>query len=267
MGASAPYLVMAKIDKPSLASRIDAIEIPQERRPHLGASMLGHNCKRYLWYSFHWAYENHVHAKLNRIFRIGDATEDLIVADLARVGMPVTDNQVRVVGYLGHGGGSIDGRIGDSLFEAKSMNVSNFNKVKKQGVKAGFPTYYTQVQYYMGKLGLDTCIFVVMNKNTQELYIETIDFDGDKYAEAQATEKAIIDGDLEDFKRIGMNASWHECRFCSALDICQLDIPFQVNCRTCEHSLATLDGMWVCEKKGQMLDMKQQLEACKFYKR
>lgn len=267
MGASAPYLFMAKIDKPSLVSRIDAIEIPQERRPHLGASMLGHNCKRYLWYSFHWAYENHVNAKLNRIFRLGDAIEDMIVADLGRVGMPVTDSQVRVNGYLGHGGGSIDGRIGESLFEAKSMNVSNFNKVKKQGVQVGFPHYYTQVQYYMGKLKLDTCIFVVMNKNTQELYIETIDFDEAEFVDAQATEKAVIDGEEDDFQRVGMNATWHECRFCSALEVCQLGMPFQVNCRTCEYSMPSLDGIWICEKKGQVLSMKEQLEACKHYKR
>ena len=258
---------MAKINKPSIVSRIDAVEIPQERRPHLGASMLGHSCKRYLWYNFHWAYENHVGAKLNRIFRIGDATEDLIVADLARIGKPVMDSQLRVEGYLGHGGGSIDGRIGQALFEAKSMNVSNFNKVKKQGVHSGFPTYYTQVQYYMGKLLLDTCIFVVMNKNTQELYVETIDFDEAEFIDAQATEKAVIDGDLKDFYRVGANATWHECRFCSAVDVCHTDHPFEVNCRTCEYSLAVHKGDWLCTKKDELLSMQDQLNACRSYKR
>lgn len=258
---------MAKINKPSLVNRIDAVEIPQERRPHLGASMLGHACKRYLWYSFHWAYNNPIGAKLNRIFRIGDATEDLIVADLERIKTPVTDSQLRVVGYMGHAGGSIDGITNGKLFEAKSMNVSNFNKVKKAGVKAGFPVYYVQVQYYMGKLMLDECLFVVMNKNTQELHIEVIEFDEDVYLEAQVTEKQVIDGRVEDFKRIGHLHTWHECRFCSAADVCHHNLPYQVNCRTCSYSLAVDDGKWLCTKKDTMLSMKDQLEACKFYTR
>lgn len=256
---------MAKVNAPSLSARIDAVEIPSERRPHLGASQLGHSCKRYLWYSFHWAYKNSIPAKLNRIFRLGDAIEDLIVADLARVGKIVTHSQLRVMGYMGHGGGSIDGIIGDSLFEAKSMNVANFNKLKKSGVQIGFPVYYSQMQYYMGKLNLDEGLFVSMNKNTSDLYTETIKYDSSHFSQLVIKEASIITAVHNGFERVGYNSSWHECRFCNATDVCHNDAPMEVNCRTCHSVILKDEGKWECGKTGSTLDMKAQLEACKSY--
>jgi hypothetical protein len=242
---------MVKIKPPSLAARIDAIDITQERRPHLGGSQIGHKCSRYLWYSFHWAYKNDIGTKLNRIFRLGDAIEDLIVADLDRIGLTVTDSQKRVVGYKGHAGGSIDGVVDGKLFEAKSMNVTSYNKLKKGGsVEECFPVYYAQVQYYMGYLGLKEALFVSMNKNTQELYIEEIPYDLHFFKMLQVQEKQIIDtADVDEFTRIGYNASWHECRFCSATDICHSGGEMERNCRTCKLSKPVDNGAWVCDQE------------------
>lgn len=266
MGNCSPFN-MAKIEPPSLSARIDAIEVPVERRPHLGGSILGHSCQRYLWYNFRWAYKGGINTRLNRIFRLGDAIEDLIIADLARAGMTVTNGQVRVIGYKGHGGGSIDGMIGDTLFEAKSMNVSNYNKVRKQGVRTGFPTYYSQMQYYMGSLELDTGLFVSMNKNTQELYTEVVEFNPEEYERLQEIERNVIDATNADhFERVGYNASWHECRFCDASDVCHQDLPLEVSCRTCTHVIVCADGRWYCDLKKEHRDMRQQLEACTKYK-
>lgn len=256
---------MAKITGPSLATRIDAIEVPTERRGHLGGSVLGHPCKRYLWYSFRWAYKNAVNARVHRIFRLGDAIEDLIVADLHRIGLTVMNSQLKVTGYKRHGGGSIDGMIGDKLFEAKSMNVSNFNKLKK-GVQKAFPLYYSQMQYYMGRLGLDQALFVSMNKNTQELYTEDVDFDEEEFDRLCQVEQAVIDAPSdESFERIGFNRSWHECRYCSAADVCFDESLAEVSCRTCSNITVEEGGQWFCHKHNEFRGMKQQLEACKHY--
>ena len=259
---------MAKMNPPSLASRIDAVEIKQERRPHLGGSQIGHKCKRYLWYTFHWAYENHINTKSNRIFRIGDCAEDLIVADLARVGKFVTAQQRRVTGLMGHCGGSTDGQLGhDTLFEAKSMNVSNYNKLKREGVKEGFPIYYAQLQYYMGYLGMSNALFISMNKNTQELWPETVQFDKERFEELKLTEKQIIYSESPDeFERIGPNRSWHECRFCPANGVCHEDEPILRTCRSCKFSDPVENGVWKCMLKGTPLSMHDQLEGCGKYK-
>lgn len=52
-------------------------------RHHLGASLLGHNCDRFLWFSFRWAREPSHSARIQRLFERG-RTEELKIIDLLR---------------------------------------------------------------------------------------------------------------------------------------------------------------------------------------
>ena len=49
-------------------------------REHLGASLLGHPCDRYLWLTFRWAVKPTFPGRLLRLFRRGHNEEDTVVS-------------------------------------------------------------------------------------------------------------------------------------------------------------------------------------------
>lgn len=256
---------MTILDVP-LSVKMDAVNIPQDVRPHLGGSQIGHNCNAYLYYTFHWAYDRDIDSRINRIFRLGDAIENLIIADLERLNMPVTGTQKKVIGYKRHAGGSIDGIVNGMLFEAKSMNNSNFNKVKSKGVEEAFPVYYAQMQYYMGYLELTEGLFVSMNKNDQRCYTEMIPFVQSEFSRLQLQEITIIDA-TEVPDKISRYSNWHECKYCSAKEVCHHGQAPNKNCRTCTWGTVEDLGVWKCGKHEVPLTFKAQQEGCPDYTR
>lgn len=84
-------------------------------RHHLGASLLGHTCDRYLWYSFRWFRLPSHSSRIQRIFNRGRTEETKIINSLRAVGLiisttlpelcqnlnlPVTTNSIDVIrGY------------------------------------------------------------------------------------------------------------------------------------------------------------------------
>ena len=263
---------MAKMPKLSTLDRINNRIYSSGFRPHLGTSIIGNPCMRYLVYNFYWSYERKNESKLERIFRLGDAVEDIIVNGLIDIGISVTDSQLRLQDDTGHAGGSIDGLLRDIpeypdetlLFEAKSMNHSNFLDVKSKGVKTSKPVYYAQMQGYLGRLKLSTAMFVALDKNTCELYIEFVEFDEDKFKIIEFTEKEILSANnINEFCKISNNPSWYTCKFCDAKHVCHGNDSIQKNCRTCEHSMMTYGGKWICSLTDNELDYQDQVEGCK----
>ena len=64
----------------SIENLIDqAHENRQEKpRPHMGCSILGHPCDRYLWLSFRWAVIEKFKGRILRLFRRGQLEENTI---------------------------------------------------------------------------------------------------------------------------------------------------------------------------------------------
>lgn len=254
------------IPKPTLVTNIDSKLIASDRREHLGASQIGHKCSRYLFYHFRWAYENEIESRVNRIFKLGDCIEKIVIESLAEIGMYVSDTQRQILGTLGHFGGSIDGIVNGMLFECKSMNDSNFKKCQKVGVKKFSRVYYWQMQSYMGYLRLEKALFCAMNKNTSSLYIEEVEFDEEVFEATVAREREIICGESpEDFERIGNNISWHECRYCNAREVCHFGTPPSQTCRSCTKATPVDNGQWHCSYKGINLSKDLQLLTCMRY--
>lgn len=250
---------MPKLPPKSTKDQIDLLKDISYPRPHLGASVIGHSCRRYLLYSFRWAYMNNIESKLNRIFRIGDAIERLVIRDLRRVGIHVHDTkhgiQIKVKGFAGHGGGSIDGILENVpeypdeqvLFECKSANHTNFTDMKRKGVRTSKPTYYAQLQMYMGRLDLQHALFAVVNKNTSDLHIEFVDFDEDEYMHLVDLEKSVILGEsIVEFPKVSTNRSWYMCKNCDAKHLCHDKEEPKKNCRTCKHVEILHGGFWGC---------------------
>lgn len=264
---------MAKIPKKTLPQLIDSVEIVSYPRGHLGASILGDPCKRKTAYTFYWTHQSRVNGRLERIFRLGDAIEDQIIAALKTVGIHVKGSQTRIEDSTGHAGGSCDGIIPDHpefdeniLFEAKSANHNNYMDIKRKGVKDAKPNHYIQMQMYMGRLGLRFALYGLYNKNTSELHFEQVCFDEDAYKDALNTEHDILHmGHINDFPRVSTNPSWYHCKVCDAKNICHGGENPARNCRTCERSEMHVEGKWWCTFHEKQLNRKEQIEGCQHY--
>jgi hypothetical protein len=53
-------------------------------RPHLGASLIGKECARQLWYTFRWVSSTSHRGQLLRLFRTGHLEEARMVSDPQR---------------------------------------------------------------------------------------------------------------------------------------------------------------------------------------
>ena len=76
--------IKAQIDK-HCASHYDT-----GPRSHLGASMIGNNCSRALWYSFRWISHHHHDGRQQRLFQRGHFEEPRFVGYLEAIGFKVT---------------------------------------------------------------------------------------------------------------------------------------------------------------------------------
>ena len=60
-------------------------------RDHLGASIIGKDCERALWYDFRWVTRRGFSGRMLRLFDTGKREEDRLVRDLRRTGATVLD--------------------------------------------------------------------------------------------------------------------------------------------------------------------------------
>lgn len=65
-------------------------------RHHLGASVLGHSCDRYLWYTFRWVKIPSHSARIKRLFRRGHREEARIIEMLRSTGLVISTNLVEL---------------------------------------------------------------------------------------------------------------------------------------------------------------------------
>lgn len=269
---------MAIVPKMNLVDKIDAVTIESYPRPHLGYSTIGNQCKRAVAYQFYWTHTKAVEGRLERIFRMGDSIELLLVTALESIGIEVDigldGGQHRVSDETGHIGGSLDGILRnvpdfegqELLFEGKSMNHTNFLDMKRKGVQGSKPVHYVQMNMYMGRLDLEFGMYVAMDKNTQELYIEILPFDRMCYDHHnEAGEHILSLKHINELPKISHNPSWFACKICDSKDVCHKGEPVAMNCRTCEHSAIVQDGKWGCLMVHKELSVKAQETGCGSY--
>ena len=267
-----------KIPEPqhSIAALIDKAHEDQAEAPrgHLGCSILGHACDRYLWLQFRWAAPEKFPGRILRVFRRGQMEEDTIIKDLRSIGMHLTgtiDGKQARVDFGSHVSGSLDSIIENGVPESpkkkhvaefKTHSLKSFNDVVKNGVEKSKPLHYVQMQLYMHGTGIDRALYYAICKDNDEIYTERV-----RYVKETA-EKYMHRGHritLSDRmpEPISADPSWYECKYCSAHDVCHdSKLTKQVHCRTCAMATPLSDSTWHCAKWDAIIPYKAQLDGC-----
>ena len=219
----------------------------QSHRPHLGASLIGHACDRFLWLTFRWAGAEHFDGRMLRLFDTGKREESRVYEELRGIGCEVHADdggaQFRVSTLGGHFGGSMDGVVRGvpeapaawHVLEVKTHSDKLFAELLKKKVRGAKPMHWTQMQTYMHLAEIDRALYYAVNKNTDDLYIERIERDPAEGARIVARAQRIIESPTPPAK-LSEDPAWFECKWCCFHGQCHgAEVP-EVNCRACVHA-------------------------------
>lgn len=243
--------------------------IEERPRPHMGCSLIGHECDRFLWLSFRWAFANKHDGRILKLFKRGHDEEDRVIADLEAVGYRITNRQGHVE-LAGPVSGSIDGVIHidgvPHLLEIKTHSKKSFDDLEKNGVRKSKPMHYIQMQTYMYGKRLKCALYYAVCKDDDRVYTEIIESDFDYALAAEDRAVSIVTSDLMP-KGISENPTWHVCKMCPAHTFChktkQSD---QVNCRTCRYAVLDNDSAsFNCIKYEKPIPLDFQYNGCKHH--
>jgi hypothetical protein len=245
-----------------------------EREParvYLGMSQIGHPCLRKLWFDYRQATKEPLKGQTCRIFKAGHSLETRVIQSLEDADFKVIGRQGSCAmfdyRFLGHIDGVVNIYGENLLLEIKGVNNNSFEKFadkrehsidKKNPSPKGIytkPQYAAQVQVYMGcsqKEGgitdidpLNKTLFVVENKNNQDLFIQIVDFRPDLFERIVARAKTVIEANtppegIKDTTSEKLRKHiWESCNWCDYQSICDREDKWppliKTRCLDCKH--------------------------------
>lgn len=232
----------------------------QGARMHLGCSEIGKQCDRALWYSFRHVKDVKFSGRMLRLFETGHLEEHRFVENLKDIGAnvydvnPDTGEQFKFSIFGGHFSGSCDAiasnipedRRALMICEFKTHSSKSFKALLKEGVEVHKPEHFVQMQCYMGFSTFKKGLYLAVNKDTDELYSEVIEYDEDVFNWAKDRAEKIIFGNIP--QRISEDRLSDDCKYCDYKEVCFGDIFPKKNCRTCKFSSASSRGVFECSK-------------------
>lgn len=249
-------------------------------RSHLGASSIGQDCPRQLWYGFRWSKVARHIGKTILLFNRGHMEEGRFVSLLQMINCKVWQvdkhgHQYRTSWHGGHYGSAIDSVIGGCpdmpnepiMGEFKTSNTKNFKDMQKNGVRESKPVHFVQMQQYMKYYKMKWCLYMMICKETDELYCELVAFEeetADRYIDR--AERIIFSSAPP--KGISDSPGAWGCKFCDYKDVCHNGDAPAMNCRNCKYSKPMRDGTWFCQHFEISLTKEMQLwkkAACPSY--
>lgn len=161
------------------------------RRDHLGASLIGRECDRFLWLQFRWAAKPAIDGRTARLLDRGNREEAWIIDDLRAIGLqvdsvdPATGEQWSMPREWGNFGGACDFIVRGLLEapdiphvgECKTHNLKSFGKLKANGVRRAKPEHWAQMQIYMAGLKLQWAFYIAVCKDDDNIHTERVPFD------------------------------------------------------------------------------------------
>ena len=247
-------------------------------RSHLGASLIGHPCNRYLWYTFRWAFHKKHSGRMYRLFDRGHQEEKRFVKWLRGIGVEVCDfaengKQYRVSGCNGHFGGSLDGLAviptiyvptGERIlveFKTSGTGSKKFGKMQNEGLKEAKPQHFSQVCVYGKKYNIKYVLYLMINKDTDDLYVELEEVDWAHAGDMERKAEYIINSQ-EAPPRMCKSESYWQAKYCDYLGICFKDHKLDKNCRSCKWAWPIENAEWGCEKWDCKIPSEHIKDAC-----
>jgi hypothetical protein len=242
------------------------VHYQDERRHHLGGSIIGEECARKLWYGFRWAREEEFSGKMFRLFNRGHETEPRFMLWLEGAGFtvhavdPETGKQFRIEDCNEHFGGSLDSVAThpdfpgiEFMLEFKSAAAKYFVNIQGFGPGSGVilnqPKHWAQMCVYGYKRGIRYAIYCVVNKNNDDIHIEVLELNWRDGQDLITKANSIINAE-EAPPRISDNPAFHKCKpygkLCFAHDVCHEAAAPDRNCRSCRNGAPVEAGKWRC---------------------
>ena len=257
-------------------------------RSHLGASLIGRECKRYLWYVFRWCLHEKTTGRQQRLFNRGHREEARFIEWLEAIGFKVWfENrdevpnekgeypQYRISDVMGHFGGSLDGiavlpeRYGIAepvLLEFKTNGTgAGFNKLADDGMPIAKPEHFAQTSTYGKKYNFRYCVYLNINKNDDSLHIEVVKLNHNLGEQMIMKAEQIIMSQTAP-ARLSDNPTFHKCGYCHMKEVCHKGAVVEVNCRSCAFARPVENAEWFCEVHNGNIPKDFIAKACPSYK-
>lgn len=271
-----------------------------EVRGHMGASQLGADCSREIWYGFRWATVGAFEPRMLRLFNRGHLEEARFIALLLMIGCQVfqqdeNGKQFRITFAEGHGGGSGDGIVVGvpdipaipCISEFKTHSEKSFielagkldewrkyrdgkGKFTGKGLREAKPEHYIQMNLYMHKMGYTHGIYMAVCKNTDDIYAEIVEVDHRMAEHYLQRGEALIWAENPP-KKMNESPGFWKCRFCGHKPVCHGNATPKQSCRSCKFSRPEVggNGKWHCYNPvaPQDLTLEEQKAGCSHYER
>ncbi len=201
-----------------------------EPRRYIGASSIGRDCSREIWYGYHCLPGEKFPAQLQTTFQVGKRLEGMLIDYVEMTGLAIErpseeNNQLfcqdsEVPSFQGHADALVTLLDGSrAILELKTAKNSSFNRFKNHGLLAWCASYYAQLQSYMGMMGISRGVLLCMNKDTSELHAEWVVYD-DVYYHMLRLKAMVISITDEPPERINKSPLYHICANCRYKSVC-----------------------------------------------
>ena len=246
----------------ALKHKIDNVCLEYNDGPawRLGASVIGDDCKRRLWYKFRWVKFEEPNPRMLRLMNRGNREEARFIDWLQKSGCQVwafdeNGKQFKCSAVLGHFGGGIDAVI--KLPESFNFNFPLLASFKTNGTGKGFsalsaegmakckPLHWAQECSYGFKMNIDFVAYLNINKNDDDLYIEVVKLDH-KLGKQMEDKAEIIIKSATAPARLSDNPNNKNCQYCEVKGICFNGEAVARSCRTCANATPIDNAQWQC---------------------
>jgi hypothetical protein len=215
------------VSKNVLSKKIEKVQSRNDRkvRDYIGASGIGAECLRQIWYEFKGFEAEEVPTKTRRTWAIGRHLEGLILDWLTEAGIEIARTWDDLVSegmpfFKGHLD-SVWIKKGKAfaIIEIKTAKDASFNIFVKKGLRTWNPQYYAQIQSYMGMSGIHTAHILVLNKDSSDIADELVTFDPIFYQKLREKATMVANANAAP-PRINASPLWYQCKMCKFNKVC-----------------------------------------------
>ena len=213
--------------KNTLCKKIEKVQSRDDKktRDYIGASGIGAECLRQIWYEFKGVEAESVPTKIRRTWAIGRHLEGLILDWLSEAGIEIARSWADLVAdempfFKGHLD-SVWMKKGKpfAIIEIKTAKDTSFNIFVKKGLRTWNPQYYAQIQSYMGMSGIHSAYILVLNKDNSEIADELVNFDEMFYQTLRKKAAMVANANVAP-PRINGSPLWFACKMCKFNKVC-----------------------------------------------